>query len=320
MVGRFVARRLSLAIITLWLASLLIFAATEVLPGNAAQAILGRQAETDPARLRILTLQLHLNQSVPSQYWHWFSGILGGHLGTSLSNGLPVSDVIGQRILNTGFLVAVSAVIGLPLAAGLGVAAAALRDRWFDRISSIAILSLVALPEFVVGIGLTVLFGTTVWHVLPPVATIAPGSAPWSDLSGLVLPVVTLILVTTPYVSRIMRGAMVEALESEYVEFATLRGQSRARVVLRHALPNAAAPVFQASAITLAYLAGGAVIVEYVFAYPGIGQALVNAVADRDVPVIQFITLLLAGFYILLNLLADVATVLLTPRARAVLQ
>jgi peptide/nickel transport system permease protein len=318
MVRRFVGRRLSLAVLTLWVASLLIFAATEVLPGNAAQAILGRQAETDPGRLRILTRQLHLDQSVPGQYWHWFSGVLTGHLGTSLANGLPVSSLIGQKILNTGFLVAVSAAIGLPLAAGLGVAAAAMRDRWLDRVSSVGILTLVALPEFVVGIGLTVLFGTSVWRLLPPVATIAPGSPPWSDLSGLVLPVATLVLVTTPYVSRIMRGAMVEALESEYVEFATLRGESRARVVLRHALPNAVAPVFQASAISLAYLAGGAVIVEYIFAYPGIGQALVSAVANRDVPVIQFITLLLAGFYILLNLVADVATVLLTPRARAV--
>ena len=320
MLRRFIGRRLGLAVITLWVASLVIFAATQVLPGDAAQAILGRQAETDPQRLRILTRQLHLNQSPAEQYWHWLSGVLTGHLGTSLANGLPVSDLIGREIENTAFLVAVSAAIGLPLAIGLGVAAAAMRDRMLDRVSSVGILVLVALPEFVVGIGLTVLFGTSVWRVLPPTATIAPGAAPWSDLNGLVLPVATLVLVSMPYVSRITRGAMVEALESEYVEFATLRGESRTRVVLRYALPNAAPPVFQASAISLAYLAGGAVIVEYIFAYPGIGQALVNAVTNRDVPVIQFITLLLASFYIVLNLLADVATVLLTPKARTVQQ
>lgn len=320
MLWRFIGRRLGLAVITLWVASLVIFAATQVLPGNAAQAILGRQAESDPGRLRLLTQQLHLNRSPAEQYWHWLSGVLTGHLGTSLANGLPVSDLIGREIGNTAFLVAVSAAIGLPLAIGLGVLAAAMRDRTVDRVSSVGILVLVALPEFVVGIGLTVLFGTSVWRILPPTATIAPGTAPWSDLNGLVLPVATLVLVSMPYVSRITRGAMVEALESEYVEFAALRGESRMWVVLRHALPNALAPAFQASAISLAYLAGGAVIVEYIFAYPGIGQALVNAVTNRDVPVIQFITLLLASLYIVLNLLADVATVLLTPRARSVQQ
>jgi peptide/nickel transport system permease protein len=313
----FVSRRLGLAVISLVVASLIVFAATEVLPGNAAQAILGKQAETDPGRLRILTAQLHLDQSVPVQYWHWLSGVLTGNLGTSLANGLPVSTVIGDRIANTAFLVAVSAIIGIPLAVAMGVAAAARRDGWFDRVSSIGVVGMVALPEFVKALALTVLFGTTVWRVFPPVAAIAPGSPPWSDPGGLVLPVVTLVLVTLPYVNRIVRGAMVEALESDYVEFATLRGESRTRIVLRYALPNALAPTFQAAAISLAYLAGGAVIVEYVFDYPGIGQALVSGVTNRDVPVIQFVTLLLAGFYILLNLLADIATVVLTPRARA---
>lgn len=312
----YLARRIGLAILTLVVSAVVIFAATQVLPGNAAQAILGKQAETDPERLRILTEQLHLDRPVAAQFWTWVTGILSGHLGTSLANGLPVSTLIGSEVANTAFLLLVSAVIGVPLSVALGVLGAARRDGWFDRISSTGILALVALPEFAVAIVLTVIFGTTVWKIFPPVAVVTPGQPPWSHPAGLVLPTATLVLLILPYISRITRGALIDSLESEYVEYATLRGERRWHLVIRHALPNALAPSLQAAAISLAFIAGGAVIVEYVFAYPGIGTALVSAVTNRDVPVIQAITLLLAGFYILVNLTADVATILLTPRAR----
>jgi peptide/nickel transport system permease protein len=310
----FIARRALLALAILFVASVLIFVATQLLPGNAAIAILGKAAT--PARVRELDQQLHLNGSAISQYSHWLGGVLTGHLGTSLASGTPVSSAIGGRLVNTAFLVAASAVVGIPLGFIVGIACAAWRDRWPDNALSSVIVFLSAIPEFILGLILVIIFGTVVWQVLPATADLPSGTQPWDDLTAVVLPALTLALAIVPYVARIMRAAMVDALSSDYVEFAQLRGLSRRRVVLRHALPNAFAPVAQAIAISLAYLAGGAIVVEYIYAYPGIGQGLVYAVQARDVPIIQITTVILAAFYVLLNLAADIVTVVLTPRVR----
>lgn len=310
----FIARRVLLALAILFVASILVFAATQLLPGNAAVAILGKSAT--PARIRQLDAQLHLTGSPVTQYGRWLGGVLTGNLGTSLASGAPVTQAIGGRLVNTAFLVAAAAVVGIPLGLIAGLISAAYRDRWADNALSSAVVFLAAIPEFILGLVLVIIFGTVVWQVLPATATLAPGQAPWSDLSALVLPALTLALAIVPYVARIMRAAMVDALATDYVEFAYLRGMSRRQIVLRHALPNAFAPVAQAVAISLAYLAGGAIVVEYIYAYPGIGEGLVYAVQARDVPVIQIITVILAAFYVLLNLLADIVTVLLSPRVR----
>jgi peptide/nickel transport system permease protein len=310
----FVIRRCLLAIGIVFAASILVFAATQLLPGNAALAILGKSAT--PQRVHQLDLQLHLNRSAPAQYFSWLGGLLTGHLGQSVASNAPVSSVIGGRLVNTGFLVVLSAAIGVPLGLAVGVASASSRDGWLDTVLSVVTLSIAAVPEFVLALGLILCFGTVLLHVLPATATIPPGGRPWQYLSALALPVVTLALAVVPYVARIMRAAMREALASDYVEFGELRGLSWRRLLLRHALPNAFAPAAQATAISLAYLAGGAVIVEYVYAYPGIGQGLVYAVQARDVPTIQVLTILLAAFYVFVNLLADIVTVLLTPRVR----
>lgn len=311
----FILRRLLLAAAILLVASILIFTATQLLPGNAAIAILGKSAS--PARVRELDAQLHLNDSAVSQYLHWLSGVLSGHLGRSLASGAPVSTAIAGRLVNTGFLVGASALIGIPLGIALGVLSAARRDRFTDNLISTAVVTIAAIPEFIVALVLIIVFGVVVWQVLPATANLAPGVAPWSDLSAIALPVFTLALVVVPYIARIMRAAMVDALASDYVEFALLRGVPWRTIIFRHALPNSFAPVAQASAISLAYLAGGAIVVEYIFAYPGIGQGLVYAVQARDVPVIQIIAVILAAFYVTLNLIADVITVLLTPRVRS---
>jgi peptide/nickel transport system permease protein len=311
---RLVLRRLALGILTLWLVSLLIFAATLALPGDAAQAILGREAT--PARLHALRLQLHLDEPVVTQYVKWLGGILTGNLGRSAATQAPVGQLLSDRVGNSLFLVVVSAAVAIPLSLLIGVTTAMRRDRPFDHIVSTTSLVLASLPEFVIGIALILLFATGVMHVLPAVSLLDPGTRAWDDPKVVVLPAATLVLAVVPYISRIMRGSMVEVLESEYVTMATLKGLPRRIVIWRHAVPNAIVPAIQVTALQLAYLAGGVVVVEFVFSYPGIGAALVEAVGNRDMPVVQAVTMLAAAIYVGLNLLADIATILVTPKLR----
>jgi len=312
--SRFLLRRVLLGLLILLLVSIVVFAATQALPGNAARAILGRNAT--PERLAALTRQLHLNQSAVSQYFHWLGGVLTGNFGTSAATEQPVSSLISARILNSAFLVLVSALVALPLSIGLGVWMAVKRDKPTDHVLSLTTLSLAALPEFVIGIGLIVLFATNVSHVFPAVSIIPPGEHAWNVPNVVVLPAATLVLAVTPYISRIMRGSMVEVLESEYVTMARLKGLSNRTVIWRHAVPNAVVPAIQVSALQLAYMAGGVVLVEYVFSFPGIGSALVDAVGNRDIPVVQALVIIIAAVYVVVNLVADLLTIVVTPRLR----
>jgi peptide/nickel transport system permease protein len=311
-----VGRRLAAGVVTLFLVSVVVFLATEVLPGNAAYAILGH--EGTPARVRALEVALHLNRGLLDQYWIWISGLFTGNLGHSLANGLPVWGYVEPRIINSAVLVFVTGVIGAFAGVALGAVTALRKDGWPDHVISVVVLAITSLPEFVVAIALIIVLSTAVWHVLPAVSLLAPGTYAWSQPELLVLPVATLVIVITPYILRMMRAAMVEALESDYVEMARLKGTPEWRVVLVHALPNAIAPTIQVIGLTFLYLAGGVVIVEYVFNFPGIGQALVNAVNGRDIPVIQFIVLALAAFYLVVNIVTDVIALLATPRRRIV--
>jgi peptide/nickel transport system permease protein len=293
---------------------MVVFGATQVLPGNAATAILGKTAT--PARLVALERQLHLNDAVPVQYWHWFSHIVRGDAGISLASQQPVRQLLSTRIENSAFLVLVSALVAIPLALGLGTLAAMRRDRPIDHVIGVTTLVLAALPEFVIGILLVLLFATTVFQLLPSVSILAPNEPAWQDPRVVILPAATLILAVLPYISRIMRGSMIEVLESDYVQMARLKGLRKRTVILRHAVPNAIVPAIQVTALQLAWMAGGIVLVEFVFSYPGIGSALIDAVSNRDITVIQAITLLVAAVYVLLNLAADLISILLTPRAR----
>jgi peptide/nickel transport system permease protein len=176
------------------------------------------------------------------------------------------------------------------------------------------------LPEFVIAIGLVVLLGTTVFKVLPAVSIIPPDESPWQHPKELVLPTLALVIAVFTYTTRIMRASMVEVLESDYVEMARLKGISERRVVWRHAVPNAVAPAIQVTALNFAYLAGGIVVIEYVFGYAGIGSALVDGVHNRDLPVVQALVMLIAAVYVVLNVLADIAAILVSPRLRTSLQ
>jgi peptide/nickel transport system permease protein len=313
-VSGFIIRRLLLGILVLIMVSILVFLATQALPGDPARAILGRSAT--PASLAALRRQLHLDQPVLTQYWTWVTGLLHGNLGTSLAAQEPVTTLLSPKLVNSAVLVAIAAVLSIPVSIAIGAWAALKREKIFDTTSSNLLLVLAALPEFVVAVVLVILFATTVFKVLPAISTVPPGSRPWDDWAALVLPTLTLVLAVAPYVARIMRASMIEVLESDYVEMARLKGLPERTVLVRHALPNALGPVFQVIALNLAYLAGGIIVVEYVFNYTGIGSALREAVVNHDLPVVQALAMLIAAVYVILNLLADVATILVTPKLR----
>jgi peptide/nickel transport system permease protein len=312
--SRLILRRVGLGILTLWLVSLVVFAAVIALPGDAATAILGKEATPD--RVAALRDQLHLNESVVTQYTQWLKGIVTFDFGNSAATQQPVTQLLSDRVANSAFLVFIASIIAIPLSIVTGVWMAMKRDRAVDHVTSTVTLILAALPEFVVGIGLILIFATGLFHWFPAVSLLAPGEKGWQDLQVVVLPAATLVIAVTPYISRIMRGSMIEVLESEYVTMARLKGLPERQVIWRHAVPNAIVPAIQVAALQLAWMAGGVVLVEVVFQYPGIGATLVDAVGNRDIVVVQTVTMLAATIYVFLNLAADLATIMVTPRLR----
>ncbi|MFT4232140.1 MAG: ABC transporter permease [Leucobacter sp.] len=310
---RWILFRLLYGVVTLFLVAVVVFFATSILPGDVARVILGRLATEDA--VAALRDSMGLNDPLPVQFGRWLGGLLSGSPGTSLISGVPVLDYVLPRLANTLILVAFTAVIGIPLAVFLGVSAALKPRSFSDWLVNTASIVIAGLPEFVIGILLIVLFSTGLMHLLPAVSITASGN-PLADPQVLVLPVLTLVIVVLPYTGRQMRASMLDVLGMEYIEMARLRGIREGRVVWNHAIRNAMAPALQAAALTLAFLLGGTIVVEYLFQYPGIGMALNDAVMQRDLPVVQFIVVIMAGGYILFNLLADVLTVLVTPKLR----
>ena len=309
-----IAQRVLMGIGTLFVVSIVTFVATQVLPGNAAYAVLGHSAGR--SQIAALERQLGLDRSVVAQYWSWLSGLVQGHFGESLTANVSVWSLVGPRIVNSAALVVAAGFVGTLVGVASGLLAAVKRDKPIDHVMCVIALGAAALPEFVVAVALIFLLATNVLHILPAVSPIPPGQEPWQQLKLLVLPTLTLVIVTAPYIFRMMRAATIEALESDYVELARLKGLSAWAVILRHAVPNAVAPTIQAIGLCLLYLAGGIVVVEVVFAYPGIGQGLYSAVLDKDIPTIQFTVVLLGAFYVLTNIATDVISVVATPRRR----
>jgi peptide/nickel transport system permease protein len=316
-IAKFVIRRLLFGVLTLFVVSVVVFVLSQGLQ-DPARAILGRAAT--PESVAAKQQELGLDEPLVTQYWDWLTGLLTGDPGRSYTNQAPVLDLMSDRIVNSLFLMALSAVASIPISIVIGANSAAKRDKAFDNVSSGTTLVLSSMPEFVVGLLLIVLFATNVWHLFPAVVRIRPGEPPWADPKALVLPVLTLTLAVVPYVSRVMRASMVEVLESDYVEMARLKGLPEREVLWRHAVPNAIGPAFQVIALNVAYLAVGVIIVENLFNYPGIGSALADAVRDVNVPVVQFIAMLMAGIYVVVNLLADIGTILVTPRLRTAMR
>jgi peptide/nickel transport system permease protein len=307
--------RIGLGVLTLLLVSVVVFAATQALPGDTARAILGKEA-ADKARYEALREQLGLNRPMTAQYLSWLGNVVTGDLGNSLVQDEPVTSLLARRVQNTFVLVFIAALLSVPISLFLGSLTALRRDSKFDVTVTVGSLSLAALPEFVIGILLIMLFATQVFTWLPAVSRVDPGLPIYQQLELFILPALTLTLAVAPYITRILRASTIEVLESEYVMMARLKGLPERLVLNRHAVPNALAPALQVTALNLAWLAGGVVVVEYLFTFPGIGSLLVDSVANRDMPMVQAICLIIAAVYVLANLTADILTILVSPRLR----
>ena len=311
--SRLLAQRVALGVGTLLVVSVLIFLGTEILPGDVAEAILG-QAATAEAVANIRA-KLDLDQPAYIRYVNWLAGFVQGDLGVSLANGQPIASMIGGRLGNTLFLAGVSAAIAVPLAVFLGLVAARFRDTWLDKSISVATLSTISMPEFFLGYLLIFIFAVRL-GVAPSLANIYPSMSFGDKLYAIALPAATLTLVVVAHMMRLTRAAIINVMSSPYVEMAELKGVTRSRIVLWHAFPNALSPIINVVVLNLAYLVVGVVLVEVVFVYPGMGQLMVDAVAKRDVPVVQACGLIFAGTYVLLNMTADILSIVSNPRLR----
>jgi peptide/nickel transport system permease protein len=309
-IGRMIGRRLLLGILTLFIISVVIFGATELLPGDLARELLGQSATEET--LAALREQLGLNDPAPLRYWNWLTGVLQGDFGVSMATQKPISELVGTRLGNTLFLALYAAALSVPLSLLLGVLAARWRNSIFDRASNAAALTSISFPEFFVAYILVLWLAQT--GFFPSMVRIT-GSTNFGDrLYMSFLPALTLTLVVTAHMMRMTRAAIINLLASPYIEMARLKGMSPLRVVLRHAVPNALAPIINVVALNLAYLITGVVVVEVVFVYPGLGQLMVDAVTNRDIAVVQAIALIFAAAYVLLNLIADVLSTITNPR------
>ena len=310
--GRLVVRRLAVGALILFVVSVLVFGASLLLPGDAARAVLGRTAS--PERLAAVRAQMHLDDPPLQRYLSWAGDLVTGDLGESVVSQTPVVELIAQRSVNSLLLMVLAALIATPVALALGTWSALRRDRLADHLTSLGTLVLASLPEFVVGIALLFVFSTGLLRWLPAVVDQTQGVLVQPEV--LVLPVLTLALAVSPYITRMMRATMLEILDSDFVHQARLNGVPERTVLWRHAVPNAIGPVAQVVALQLAWLAGGIVLVEFLFDYPGIGEGVVDAVDSRDIPTLQALVMLVAAFYVVVNLLADVVGVLTNPRLR----
>ncbi len=309
------ARRIGLAALTLWLVSMLTFVATAAL-GDPVRAILGRDYNSNPGRVAQLEEQLNADSGLISRYVDWLGGLLTGDPGTSLANQRPVGELISSNVVNTSVLVLLSAVVMIPLAFAIAMVSAHFRRRRPDTVIQTILLAMAGLPEFVIGVLLIALLATTVLKIFPAVTISSPTGSPWDTPESMVLPTLTLVLAVAPYVSRIVRASLLEVIDSDYVELARLKGIPEPVVLRRHALLNAIVPGIQVIALQLAWLAGGVVVVETLFSYPGIGLQLVDSVRNHDVSMVQALSMIIAGVYVVVNLVADVLSILMTPRAR----
>jgi peptide/nickel transport system permease protein len=306
-----VGERLALGLVTLIVVSALIFVGVELLPGDLAQQILGQSAT--PETVAAFRRELGLDQPAVYRYLHWLAGVAHGEFGNSLANGRPISDLLAVRLKNTLFLASFAAAISVPTALFLGVMAALYHNSIFDRLCNVVALTWVSLPEFFVAYVLVLFLAVRV-ALFPAISSIDAEMSLAEMLYRSFLPALTLMLVVIAHMMRMTRAAIINVLASPYVEMARLKGLSRMRVVLYHALPNALAPIINVVALNLAYLVVGVVVVEVVFVYPGLGQLLVDAVTNRDVMVVQSVGLVFAAAYILLNLLADILSIVTNPR------
>jgi peptide/nickel transport system permease protein len=314
-----VLQRLGLGLMTLLAVSVIIFSSLELLPGGFAEAILGQGAT--PETVAAFNKSLGLDRPPVTRYLEWVGGAVQGDFGKSFAgaggwreeNVRYVSDIIGPRLYNTFFLAVVTAIVAVPIALILGLLAALYRNSWFDRIVNSVTLTTIASPEFFVAY-ILMFFLAVKFRIFYPLSTVNASTTFTEHLSRVALPALTLTLVIIAHMMRMTRASIISLLANPYIEMAKLKGLKPRQVILRHALPNAWAPIATVIAFNLAYLVVGVVVVEVVFVYPGIGQLMVDSVGSRDMPVAQACALIFAATYILLNLLADIVAIVTNPR------
>jgi len=310
---KLILSRIATGLLTLLAVSFIIFVATEILPGDVAARALGRFA-TEEAK-QIFRQQLHLDRPIPERYLTWLGGVVRGRFGKSIVNQIDVNSVVGPKLAHTFVLAAYALVLYVPMSLLLATFAAVFRDRPVDTAISLLTLVGLSIPEFALATLLLIAFAVSV-PIFPVLSVIALARTPVEVVRALTLPAVTLAVAMSVYAIRMLRDNLIEVLDSEYVRMATLKGVPRYRVILGHALPNALGPALNVTALNLAYLIGGVVVVERVFSYDGIGSLLVESVFLRDAPLIEATALVVSAVYILANLFADVTAMLLNPRLR----
>ena len=313
LVVKLLVQRIALGLLLLFAASILIFVGTSLLPGDVAQEILGQSAT--PEALANLRAELGLNEPDLTRYLNWLGGAVQGDFGSALTNGMDIATSVKSRLSNTLFLAFWAAVIAVPLAIILGLTAVRFRDHWPDKVISGFTLASVSLPEFLVGYLLIFIFAVKLrWF--PSMSMIYDGMSLGQKLNAIAIPVLVLVLVVLAHMMRMTRAAILNVMQSAYIETAELKGLMRFTIIWKHAFPNAIAPVVNVVMLNMAYLVVGVVVVEVVFVYPGMGQYMVDHVSKRDVPVVQACGLLFAAVYIGLNMVADIVAILSNPRLR----
>ena len=310
---KLIVNRLGLGVLTLLAVSVLIFICTQILPGDVASAVLGNQAT--PEALAAFRKELGLDIPAYQRYLNWLWSALHGDLGVAMTNKRVILDEILPRLYNTLFLASFAAIIAIPFSVGLGIVAAINEGKWIDKLSNIITLITISIPEFFIAYLLIIVFVVNLdWF--PSLATVS-ADTPFSERIYITtLPALALTMLVAAHMLRMTRSSVLAVMSSPYIEMAFLKGAKRTRVIARHALPNAAAPIITVIALNLAYLVVGVVVLEAVFVYPGMGQLMVDAVAKRDVPVIQACGLVFASVFVILNTVADILVILVNPRLR----
>jgi len=308
-----ILKRLAMGFFILFGVSVLITLGLEALSGDVCSAVLGQAAE--PATVAACQAELGLNQPLHIRYANWLTNVMQGDFGTSLANQREVSELLGKRMGNTLYLAGTTAIFAVPLGIFLGVVAALYRNSMIDHTISTSTLAAISSPEFLVGYILMAVFAVN-YNWLPAISNVEASMDFWPRLKVSALPVMTLMLVTVAHMMRMTRASIVSLLASPYIEMAKLKGLKPARIIVKHALPNAWSPIIQVVVLNLAYMIVGVVVIEVVFVYPGMGALIVDGVLLRDMPVVQGTAMVFATVYVLLFLLADILSMLANPRLR----
>ena len=310
---RMVLQRILIGLVTLWVVSVLVFVMTSLLPGDVAQIVLGQSAT--PESLAAYRAERGLDQPLLFQYFAWLGNMVTGDLGTSKAGGASISSLISGRLYNTMFLAAIVALISVPLSVALGLLAAMFPGTWIDRSLTFSTLALISVPEFFIATFMVLIFAVKLgW--LPSIAHMAPEDGFWEMARGLAMPLITLIIVVSAQMIRMTRAGILNVMNSPYIEMAILKGVPRKRIILRHAFYNTIGPIVNVIALNLAYLVSGVVIVETIFAYPGLAKLMIDGVQTRDLPLVQACAMIFCGTYVILIILADVAAIMANPRLR----